>query len=273
MKTSKPLIYAIASLVSITMVVASCKKETAPTTRNLTPVFPPATSASFVEEFDTVGNLAAKGWIFRNNSSPIGQTGWRQGRYEAATGVQFKFLAPVPYIGFPAYSASKTPNDFVSCDASAANDISGNANISAWLISPVLPMKNGDQIIFYTRAVNDQDYSVYTRDRMQVRANFTDGSANVGNTHTSTGSFSVNLLDINSNYLNNDATGNTPAVPGYPQQWTKYTITLAGVPGGAVTNGRFAFRYMSTDAGLFGGTSGDNYPSVVGVDSLAFVRQ
>ena len=273
MKTNKSFIYSVGSLVVITFIIASCKKETAPAQRNLTPVFPPVTSASFVEEFDSVSNLTSKGWVFRNNSNPIGQAGWREGRYEAATGIQYKFVAPVPFVGFPAYSASKSPNDFISCDVSAANDASGNANISAWLISPRLPMKNGDQIIFYTRAVADQDYSVYTRDRMQVRANYTDGSVNVGGTHTSTGSFNVTLLDINSAYINNDPAGNTPAAPGYPQAWTKYTITLSNVPGGAVTAGRFAFRCLSTNAGLFGGTSGNNYPTVVGLDSLAFIRR
>ncbi len=273
MKTNKTVLYSIASVVFIMLVIVSCKKETEPTQRNMTPVFPPVTSASFVEEFDSVSTLTRKGWVFRNNSNPIGQAGWRQGRYEAATGVQYKFLAPVSFVGFPAYSASKTPNDFVSCDVSAANDASGNANMSAWLISPQLPMKNGDQIVFYTRAVDDQDYSVYTRDRMQVRANYTDGSTEVGGTHLSTGSFTTTLLDINSAYINNDPAGNTPAAPGYPQQWARYTVTLANIPGGAVTNGRFAFRCMSTNAGLFGGTSGNNYPTVVGIDSLAFIRR
>ncbi len=197
MKTNKTLLYSIASVIFIMLVIVSCKKETAPAQRNMTPVFPPATSASFVEEFDSVSTLTRKGWVFRNNSNPIGQAGWRQGRYEAATGVQFKFLASVPFISFPAYSANKSPNDFVSCDVSAANDAAGNASISAWLISPQLPMKNGDQIIFYTRAVDDQDYSVYTKDRMQVRANYTDGTTEIGGTHLSTGSFTATLLDIN----------------------------------------------------------------------------
>jgi hypothetical protein len=261
------------SLFAVCTLIYSCKKDMAPENRVITPVFPPAQNASFVEEFDTVANLTAKGWVFKNNSNPIGVAGWRQGRYESASTAQYKFLAPVPFVGFPAFSASASPNDFVSCDASAVNDAAtGTGDISAWLISPSLPLTNGDRIIFWTRAVLDTDYPVYTRDRMQVRANYTDGSANVGGSAASVGSFTNLLLDINPTYIYNDPTGNTPAAPGYPQAWRKYTITVAGVPGGATTNGRFAFRYFATNAGLFGGTSGDRYPTVVGVDSLAYIH-
>src|SRR5215210_4536739 len=135
------------------IVVVSCNKEEAPVPRVVTPVFPPAPPASFVEEFDSAGTLSGKGWVFKNNSNPIGTAGWRQGRYESAAQVQYKFLAPVPFLGFPAYSAKVTPNDFISCDASAVNNDPATAagDISAWLISPQVPLKNGDQVIFYTR--------------------------------------------------------------------------------------------------------------------------
>jgi hypothetical protein len=244
----------------LTFTVLSCSKEETTTNPPLPAV---AKSASFVEEFDTVGNLVSKGWVFKNNSFPIGQSGWRQGRYEAATSLKF---APVTFYGFPAYSAHNTPNDFVSCDITAGNDINGSADMSAWLISPQLPMKNGDSITFYTRSLDDANYLVYTKDRMQVRANFTDGTSNVGGSSASVGSFSTLLRDINSTYVNN-------AQGGYPQVWTRIKIVLANIPGDSVRNGRFAFRYMSTDAGTAGGSSGANNPSVVGIDSLAFGRR
>ncbi len=253
--------------------LASCEKDYVAPSPTTTPT---TSSASFVEQFDNVGDLSSKGWVFKNNSNPIGQNGWRQGRYEAAAVVQYKFVAPQPFIGFPAYNASKTPNDFVSCDASAVNDasgVNGRGDISAWLISPSLPMKNGDQIIFYTRAIDDNNYSVYVRDRMQVRANFSKGGTDVGSSATSTGSFDSVLVDINSTYIDNDPAGNTPAVPGYPRTWTKYTLTIKNLPAAGVTAGRFAFRYIGTDAGIFGGSTGNNYPSIVGVDSLAFVHK
>ncbi len=263
----KNILFSAGILSLIMLVVISCRKDDV-TLPN--PPLPGVTkSASFVEEFDSVGNLTAKGWVFRNNSYPIGQSGWRQGRYEASQGqgqTITKLGTNVSFYGFPAYSAHFTPNDFVSCDVTAGNDVNGSADISAWLISPQLPMRNGDSIMFYTRAVFDASYSIYLKDRMQVRANFTDGTANVGGGTTSTGSFTTLLRDINAGYANNDP-------GGYPEIWTKYKIVLAGIPGDSIRNGRFAFRYMSNDAGIYGGNSGTNFPGVVGIDSLAFGRK
>ncbi len=252
------------------VIIASCGRQELKTTT--TPTTTPTSNGSFEEDFTKVGDLVAKGWVFRNNSKPIGEAGWRQGRYEAATAVQYKFLAPVPFIGFPAYSAENSPNDFVSCDISAASDFNSaqSANYSAWLISPAVPMKNGDQIIFWTRAVDDRQYAVYCKDRMQVRANFIDGTAFVGTGDTTTGKFTTILRDINPNYVYNDP--GSGQVGGYPFDWTKITITISGLPSAGIPAGRFAFRYLATEAGYLGGLSGNNFPTVVGVDKLSFVR-
>ncbi len=263
MKHTVRYVAGLAAFVGLSALMVACEKDYVAPEETQTPT---ATSASFVEQFNNVGDLSGKGWVFKNNSNPIGQAGWRQGRYEAATVAQYKFLAPVGVIGFQAYNSSTSPTDFVSVDASAGSpNPDGSGNISAWLISPPLPIDSGDQIIFYTRAVNDFDYSVYTRDRMQVRANFANGSADVGSTPTSTGRFDSVLLDINPTYVNNDP-------GGYPQNWRKYTITIRRIAA-PIPNARFAFRYMATNASVFGGTSGANYPSVVGVDSLAFINR
>lgn len=241
-----------AAIIGISAILASCEKDAVSTPAQTSPL-PTTTSASFVEQFNNVGELSNKGWVFKNNSAPIGANGWRQGRYEPAPSAKF----PEPMIGFPAYNSETTPNDFVSCDASSVNAV---GEISAWLISPQLPMKNGDQIIFYTRAVNDANYPIFIKDRMQVRGNFSNGDANVGRNPSDTGSFRL-LLDINPGYVNNDP-------GGYPLGWRKYTVTVAGLPA-PVANGRFAFRYMGTNAGI----NGPNYAGVVGVDSLAFVSK
>lgn len=272
MRKNYPLI-AASALIMIIFVAISCVKDykTPPATPT-TPVSPIPTG-SFSEEFDNVGDLTSKGWAFVNNSDPIGMTGWRQGRFEPSNMAQNKkFLATVPYVGFPAYSAHNTPNDFVSCDITAASDAASSTNsatYNAWLISPAVPMKNGDKIVFYTRALDDAAYPVYTKDRVQVRGNFTDGSADVG-TDTVPGKFTRILLDINPNYVENDPSAGTGG--GYPQTWTKYTITLSGLPAAGIAKGRFAFRYLAFDAGLFGGPSQANYPSVVGVDQLSFTH-
>ncbi len=268
MKNNKILLFiSIAFFLSMAF-IASCTKDELKKNNPPSPFPPPVKNSSFVEEFDTVGNLTSKGWVFKNNSNPVGEAGWRQGRYEAASQVKFVYVGP--YLGFPAYSAHNTPNDFVSCDVSCLGDASGvGGNISAWLISPPLAMKNGDVISFYSRATDDALYYDPATDRMQVWANFTDGTANVGNTDVGTGSFTNLLLDINANRVYNYQ-------GGFPSAWTKYTITISGIPGnGSITNGRFAFRYFNEDAGLQGGSgvSGTYYnPTVVGIDKLTFTH-
>jgi hypothetical protein len=249
-------------------IIASCSKDELDGNDTPSPFPPPVQNSSFVEEFDDVGNLTSKGWAFRNKTRPVGQTGWRQGRYEAANQAKLYYVGP--YLGFPAYSAHKTPNDFVSCDVSCLGDASGmGGNISAWLISPPVAMSNGDVISFYSRATNDALYYAPATDRMQIWANYTNGTADVGKTDTSTGSFRKLLLDINPNRIFNSQ-------GGYPAVWTKYTITISGIPGnGAIPNGRFAFRYYNEDSGLQGGSgaSGNYYnPTVVGVDLLTFTH-
>jgi hypothetical protein len=233
--------------------IVSCTKDKL---KKNTPVSPPVvnTSSSFVEEFNNVSGLPAKGWIFKNNSDPVGTNGWRQGLYEATPTSKF----PVSVIGFPAYSASSSPNDFISCDASSVN-LEGN--ISSWLITPQLNIKNGDQIIFRARALNDLQYFIFTTDRLQVLMDAKGGTPDVGNTATSTGTFSNVLLDINDGYVENDN-------GGFPIEWTQYTITISGLFS-PKTNGRFAFRYLGTDAGVIGPI----YASVIGIDSLAFVSK
>ncbi|MER3464224.1 MAG: hypothetical protein C4329_07205 [Chitinophagaceae bacterium] len=261
MKNKFHSLFLISACLTISASISSCQKDSKPSSDTSTSTTT-TTNGSFVEEFNNVSDLTSKGWAFVNNSNPIGQSGWRQGRYEAQAGPNYKF--PDPFIGFPAYSAETSPNDFVSCDVSAVNY---SGNISAWLISPKLSMSNGDTISFYTRAVDDTNYPVYVKDRMQVRGNFTDGTANVGTSSTSVGSFTVVLLDINPTYVRNDPSG-------YPRGWTKKTIIVSGIPGtGSITNGRFAFRYMGTNCGVDGGSANANYAGVVGVDQLKFVHK
>ncbi len=233
------------------IIAMSCAKDKLHKTATETPPID-SSNSSFVEEFTNVSDLRAKGWIFKNNSDPVGTNGWRQGLYEATPSSKF----PVPIIGFPAYSASSSPNDFISCDASSVN-FSGN--ISTWLITPKLNIKNGDKIIFWARALDDRQYGVYTMDRLQVLLDITGATPDIGNSAVSTGNFSKLLLDINPAYIEND-------LGGFPIIWTYFSITVSGLDT-PVKDARIAFRYMGTDAGV----NGPNYASVVGIDSLAFV--
>jgi hypothetical protein len=218
--------------------VISCEKDKVETH----PPPPAVVSKSFTEEFDTVANLSKKGWIILNNSEPYGAMAWRQGRYELGG----KFGNDV--IGFPALSAVYNQNEFVSVDQTCGNDA---ATLSCWLISPPIPMKNNDELIFYTRSHGD------FADRMEVRANFTTASANVGTSSEDVGDFTTVLLDINPTLI----------VSGYPINWTKYIITLTNLPSSLV-RGRFAFRYYVANGGP-GGTNSD----MIGIDALSFLSK
>ncbi len=233
---------------SIAVAFTACVKDEKTTTDTR----PAVVSDSWSEEFDDVSKIGSKGWVIVNNTDKVGPEAWRQGRYESTNKATF---GTDYVVGFPAFSASKSPNDFVSCDFYAGATI---ANMSVWLISPATKMKNGDQIVFYTRDAIDQG-SFFLKDgtdRLQVRGNFTKATTNVGNDWTSVGDFSTLLLDINP----------TLSFGAYPTAWTKYTITLSGITG--TISGRFAFRYYVQDGGPDGINAGE-----VGIDALSFISK
>jgi hypothetical protein len=238
------IIAPLSILAIVTLVISACVKDDKVTDNR-----PVVVSNSWTEEFDDVSLLGAKGWVITNNSDNVGQEAWRQGRYESANKAA---LVTNSVIGFPAYSASKSPNDFISCDFYAG---AGVANMSVWLISPATKMKNGDKIVFYTRdAIDDGSFFLKDgTDRLQVRANITSPTTNTGKDWTSVGDFSTLLLDINPGLV----------LAGYPTTWTQYTITLSGITG--VVSGRFAFRYYVAGGGPDGVNAGE-----VGIDALSF---
>jgi hypothetical protein len=126
-------------------------------------------------------------------------------------------------------------------------------------------MHNGDSIVFWTIAHDfavDPSNGVSTSDRLQLRLNTSNSSANVGGDTASVGSFTTVIYDSNPTYTMN-------GLGGHPTAWTRVAKVISGIPGGTTT-GRFALRYYLSDAGLYGGSSGLHYPSVVGVDELEF---
>jgi hypothetical protein len=213
---------------------------------------PPVLSDSWSEEFDEAGKLGGKGWVITNNSQFPGPEAWRQGRYESTNKSTFDFDYVV---GFPAYSASKSANDFISCDMYAAT---GTSNMSVWLISPAFKMKNGDELSFYTRdAIDFGSFFIKDgTDRLQVRANLTNQSDYTGKLWTDVGDFSTVLLEINPSV----------APGGYPTAWTKFTITLSGITG--TVKGRLAFRYFVPTGGPDGLNGG-----LLGIDALQFTSK
>lgn len=208
---------------------------------------PPVPDQSFVEQFDTMQNAHQRGWRWANRSQPIGTTGWMQ--------------VPEPAGNMAAFSSRGTNRG-----AAYANYLStsgtDNGTISNWLISPSLILKNGDKIVFYTKAQMDaavrpnRDY----RTRLQVCFNPTDDDIEVGD-GDKPGKFSTVLLDINEAEAEN-VEGAAPPT-SYPSNWTRFEATIKGL--NKAQKSRFAFRYYLHNAGSNGAGLG------VGIDSVTFV--
>lgn len=234
---NKQLYLSLTSLTLLILLIVSCEKDFKAEEK---PAPPPVVSKSYKESFDTVSNIAKKGWVIINNSEPLGPISWRQGRYEL--GGSLGNLV----VGFPAYSAKFSQNEYVSVDMNSGQ---GAAVLSAWLVSPPTDMKNGDEVNFYTRTRG------FYADRMQVWLNKNSSNPNVGKGSTATGDFTIKLLDINEG-MGFD----------YPDEWTKYTLTLSGLTG--TVKGRIAFRYFVEDGGP-GGADSDQ----IGIDDFEFISK
>jgi hypothetical protein len=217
---------------AIVVVLNSCEKDYV--------AKPAPVSKSFVEEFDTVANLYSRGWVFVNNSKPQGAATWQQGIWTNGS------FGPVV---FPAYSYTASGDEYILTSYASGLDV---ATLSSWMITPAIEMKNGDKFSFYTTTAPGSIYP----DRMQVRINLTDSSADVGKTETSVGKFTTVLTDINAGL----------AVHGYPEAWKRYEFTISGLA--APSQRRIGFRYYVTD----GGGSGNN-SYAIGIDQFAFESQ
>jgi len=190
---------------------------------------PPVPATLISENFNTAIPLPA-GWAQQNLSSPLGPQNWIQGN--AAN--------------FPANSGAG--NSYISALWSNTTT-TGVGTISNWLFAPNVTLKNGDVFSFYTRTTNGT-----FPDRLQVRMSTNGASVNAGASNTSVGDFTVLLLDINPTYTST----------GYPTAWTKFTITLSGLPAAGVS-GRLAFRYFVENGGGAGANS-----DVIGIDDVLY---
>ncbi len=232
---------------------AACKEDV--------PVVTPK-NWSFVEEFDTISTALAKGWIVTNNSKPIGSSNWRQASpfagvdstiaggsgYGAKIKITLDTLAGFNNTNFTAQSLSGGGGDFVVAYYNCGAD---SSDISAWLISPAVQVKNGDKIVFYLRS--GAKAPALKADRLQVRLSKNE-SAYCGRGQFEVGDFTTMLQDINATY----------SLTGMPTNWTKYTINVTGVAAPSIR--RFAFRYFVEQGGLNGIRS-----MGLGIDSVAFV--
>jgi subtilisin-like proprotein convertase family protein len=185
------------------------------------------------EGFSTV---LPTGWVSQNNSEPIGPAVWAQG-------------APNLFSSF-----NGDPNSYALGNFAAG---SGTSTLSNWMISPVINIKNGDVLTFYTRTITGSAIP----DRLEVRLSTAGASVNVGSTSTSTGDFSTLLLTVNPNLVSGVGTG--IGTSGYPDTWTKLTAVITNVP--STVAGRIAFRYFVTDGGPNGLNSNN-----IGIDQVEY---
>lgn len=180
------------------------------------------------ENFD---NVLPTGWAQQNRSLPLGVATWFQGNPAA----------------FPSHSGAD--NSYIGSNFQATTTV---GTISNWLFTPVLNIKNGDVITFWTRIPDNTPDPEYP-DRLEVRISGSGNSTNVGATATSTGDFATLLLSVNP----------TLTTGVYPKTWTQFTATVSGLAG--PTTGRVAFRHFVTN----GGSAASN-SDYIGLDDFVY---
>jgi len=188
------------------------------------------------EDFPSMYLLPGKDWKFFNNNAPNITAQWMQGSSGSKVNLN----------GFPARSYKNSEDEYAFISGYYAY-VTGPADISSWMITPSVTVKNGDIIQFYTRSSN-QPGSI---DRLQLLLNETSYSYDVGNTPVSVGVFTKILLDINANQ--------TPG--GFPAEWTLNSVTISGLNGTLQT--RLAFRYVVSGITASG----------IGVDEFSITRK
>ncbi len=176
------------------------------------------------EGFTDITTLPAAGYSFVNASDVVGSTNWFQGNTTV----------------FPAQAGAAT-----SYIGANFNNTAGSV-INNFMITPVLNLENGDEIIFWTRTPTGSTFP----DRLQVRIDPTGANTDPSGP-ASVGSYTQLLLEINP----------TLATGVYPDVWTQFTATVTGLA--APINTRVAFRYWVTNGGPTGANS-----DYIGIDSL-----
>ncbi|MCB0775996.1 MAG: choice-of-anchor J domain-containing protein [Chitinophagaceae bacterium] len=209
------------------MFINGCKKNVDPS---------PNDSGSITEEFINLDALLANhGWEIKENSSANTNAEWQKGWYgQDKVGIWY---------GFPAYSYSSEKTEYAISFAN--NDFDPVFNVSSWLISPVIKVKNGDKISFFARCNSESTGS----GRLQVRLSYSAATGITNNVPGSVGNFSELLLDINPGQVAN----------GFPKGWTKYQYTFSGLAG--LTEIRVGFRHY-----IENGTE----KSAIGIDQFKY---
>jgi hypothetical protein len=231
------------------IIISSCQKDAVPVA--------PKVDYSFTQDFDSMSAMLAQGWTAKNNSRPLGTTTWASGEYHWLNDPK-KGISPVG--SYPGYNTSHSGRDYAVCLNTCQDDpavVSDFSEASCWLISPAVPLKNGDIISFWTRTL---DEPTGFKDKMELRINTNNSGVEVGNDSSTVGDFTFKALVVNEAFTGDGYPGGT-APSG--REWTNYTYTISNMP--VPKMGRFAFRYYVPEAG----PNGKNGTGV-GVDAVEF---
>jgi len=182
------------------------------------------------QNFDDVDSLF--GWVFSNQSSPLGETNWFQGN------------------GSLLQAQEGESNSFIAANY---RNTEGNPDTSSTICNYLIMPELGNlaSVSFYTRSrIAANNFNVYP-DRLYLVYSPT-GEINTGNCTDDFGDFSETLLVVNPNLSQAIS-----SPEGYPlTQWNQFTSEING-------NGRVAFVYYVEDAGFYGANS--NY---IGIDTV-----
>ena len=182
-----------------------------------------AQTTLYSQNFENMGNvpiggwgpqgLINQGWIFRNQSSPLGPVAWVSGCCWAGI---IDPLSGTGYLAAYQDSAAGSP-----------------AQYNAWAIVPAVPdQQAGDILTIYT---SSSDTYWWISAHLEVRYSSTGGTS-TGNTSTSVGDFTTTLLSVSPMPNYNE---------GLYNGWTKWEVALPGP-------GRIALRQMGIESLYFG---------------------
>ena len=217
----------------------------------------PSPDQTFSETFDNYDEAYAKGWRSINKSTPTGAKwydiaetpnvgspnylvtyfpDWNQAQFSLDS-TQFP-NAPYPKRYWnAAFQSQRASNGYVATSIASAQvrdffNPSVRFDVSNWLVSPEVMIKNGDKVVFYT----------YSRglSRLQLWVNKTT-SLNVGTGPDNTGDFTIKLVDVNPTY----AKFETDQANAFPTEWAKFEGVVRGLT--EPVKGRFGFRHFLQD--------------------------
>lgn len=188
----------------------------------------------------TTADFTTNGWQRTNLSNPVNPT------------ILWSIPSSVPGT-FNGMSNSGSNTSFALVNFNSVTALS-SGTISNWLISPIVKIKNGDVVTFYTRI--GRNGTPIHADNLELRIS-SNGLAtiNPAGSENDLGSFTTLAVSVNPNL---DLTS-------YPLTWTPYSYTVSGIP--EETDCKVAFRYFVPN----GGPNGIN-SDLIGIDTFSIVR-